>query len=641
MTKLTKQERSERRLERLLRVKLRSEARLYAQIMQATYTRLGEFWASRFTNGPEPAPPTSGGKRRRRNRKRKEVEFDRVFINHEVFYYKIRITKKGFFGVSSALPHRVRAADLVSPETLFELCAALERIVEASKDPTKGTWIIVYRLGSIGGLLKYVTFQEILKYFPDSMARGSMILGVGPSRQIVEADLDHYPHVLIGGTTGSGKSNIMNCIIASFIRFTYPSELRLYLVDLKGGLEFLFYRKSPHVEQIVTTSEGAKKLFQDLFDEIGRRYKLLADAECKNFSSYNALHPETKLPRIVCVIDEFAELVLSGKQGQDITSTITRLTNLGRAIGVNVFICTQRPGANILDTNIRNNLNLAIGGKMANSTQSRIILDDGALADIPDIKGRMILRLDAKFVPTQTPHISDDDVRESVRISQGLGHGVISLNRLDYQFNAPGLDRYIASALHGEFTAKTLTDEMMGYGISRGELRSYIHDLKTVGTTIDERIYRLEKSGVTYHLVTDSPAPEIPSGQFVPDLPVASTPDTQEFNEQPVVSEPPSPELSPLECWLRDRCVFHPLEKMGTTEAHEDYVDYCTDKNEVPDAQRTFVAKMKTRGIKYNRGHGRSEFLGVRLKMTEPIAIVADSAPRADEAKISEENKHE
>ena len=217
-----------------------------------------------------------------------------------------------------------------------------------------------------------------------------MFLGKDASGNPLIADLAAMPHMLIAGTTGSGKSVCMNSIIMSFLFTKRPDELKLVLVDPKM-VEMSMFKDIPHLMCPVVTEMGkAAAILEWAVTKMDERYELLAEAGVRDISGYNALSKEElferfqpsseveeakipkKLPYMVFVIDELADLMMTNKE---VESFIVRIAQKARAVGIHLILATQRPQANVVTGLIKGNMPCRVTFKVASGLDSRIVLD--------------------------------------------------------------------------------------------------------------------------------------------------------------------------------------------------------------------------------------------------------------------------
>ncbi len=211
--------------------------------------------------------------------------------------------------------------------------------------------------------------------FSSSDAILPLALGETIDGQPFVADLASMPHLLIAGATGSGKSVCINVIITSLLFRHHPNDVRLLFVDPKR-LELSVYAGIPHMERpVVTHPRGAERLLADAAREMDERYKTLAGLGVRNISDYNRKAPEgQKLPYIVIVVDELADLMMSQSAAR-IELLITRLAQMARAVGIHLILATQRPSVDVITGLIKANFSCRIAFQVASKIDSRTILD--------------------------------------------------------------------------------------------------------------------------------------------------------------------------------------------------------------------------------------------------------------------------
>jgi len=217
-----------------------------------------------------------------------------------------------------------------------------------------------------------------------------MFLGKDASGEPLICDLATMPHLLIAGTTGSGKSVCMNTVIMSFLYTKKPNELKLVLVDPKM-VELSQFKDIPHLMCPVVTEMGkAAAILEWAVAKMDERYELLAEAGCRDITGYNALEweeikdrlnittPEEeakvprKLPYMVFIIDELADLMMTNKE---VEHSIVRIAQKARAVGMHLIVATQRPQANVVTGLIKSNMPARCAFKVASGMDSRIVLD--------------------------------------------------------------------------------------------------------------------------------------------------------------------------------------------------------------------------------------------------------------------------
>ena len=227
-----------------------------------------------------------------------------------------------------------------------------------------------------------VTLREIFesREFQESK-RLTFALGKDIGGEVKVCDLTKMPHLLVAGATNSGKSICLNTIILSLIYKNSPEDLRLILVDPKR-VEFSLYSDLPHllIPSIITEVDKATNALNWAIDEMERRYELLQMARCRKFEEFNQM-PEIlsgeqkKLPYIVIVVDELADLMSTNKK--DLEEKIKRLAQKGRAAGIHLVLATQRPSVDVITGTIKANFPSRISFALTSFADSKTILDQG------------------------------------------------------------------------------------------------------------------------------------------------------------------------------------------------------------------------------------------------------------------------
>ncbi len=258
-----------------------------------------------------------------------------------------------------------------------------------------------------------------------------MFLGKDASGTPLISDLAAMPHMLIAGTTGSGKSVCMNTIIMSFLYTKRPDELKLILVDPKM-VEMSMFRDIPHLMCPVVTEMGkAASILEWAVTKMDERYELLAEVGVRDLSSYNKLgweeikermNPATpseearipkKLPFIVFVIDELADLMMTNKEVED---HIVRIAQKARAVGIHLILATQRPQANVVTGLIKSNMPCRVSFKVSSGMDSRIVLDQkGAELLLGHGDMMYISPRSSEIVRAQGTLVDDHEIRNSVK----------------------------------------------------------------------------------------------------------------------------------------------------------------------------------------------------------------------------------
>ncbi len=223
-----------------------------------------------------------------------------------------------------------------------------------------------------------IYLREVLdsKLFQDSSSPLTIALGKDIVGKPFITDLKKLPHLLIAGTTGSGKSVGINAMILSLLYKNSPDQLRLLMIDPKM-LEFSTYNDIPHLlTPVITKPKQAIAALNNMVNEMERRYELMADARTKNIENYNEKIKKDggeHFPYIVVIIDELADLMMTS--GKDVEVSIARLAQKSRACGIHLIVATQRPSVDVVTGLIKANLPSRISYRVGQKIDSKIILD--------------------------------------------------------------------------------------------------------------------------------------------------------------------------------------------------------------------------------------------------------------------------
>jgi S-DNA-T family DNA segregation ATPase FtsK/SpoIIIE len=239
-------------------------------------------------------------------------------------------------------------------------------------------------------------------------------LGRDVRGEVVVGDLAEMPHLIVAGSTGSGKSVALHAMLVSLLSVRTPEEVRLLLVDPKM-VEFTSYVGAPHMlASSVTTVGGASAALGWCCEEMDRRYEALARSGSKNIAAFNARAREgEKLARIVVVVDELSDLMMQDKKG--IEPLIVRLGQKARAAGIHVILATQRPSADVVTGLIKANFPCRLGLRVASAVDSRVVLDEAGGEQLIGKGDALYKSAGGKTIRVQCPWVADGDVDALVR----------------------------------------------------------------------------------------------------------------------------------------------------------------------------------------------------------------------------------
>lgn len=219
--------------------------------------------------------------------------------------------------------------------------------------------------------------------FRNSASKLTFAVGKNIGGEAIVGDISKLPHLLVAGTTGSGKSVCLNSLILSILYKSTPDEVRFIMIDPKM-VEFRVYNGIPHLlVPVVTDVKKAAGALQWAVVEMMKRYRMFSESNARDLESYNRLMRRTEdgvtLPQVVVVIDELADLMLTA--AKEVEESVCRVAQMGRAAGVHLIIATQSPRADVITGLMKANIPSRIALKVASALESRIILDAGGNAD--------------------------------------------------------------------------------------------------------------------------------------------------------------------------------------------------------------------------------------------------------------------
>ncbi len=270
-----------------------------------------------------------------------------------------------------------------------------------------------------------IGFKEMLPAMESRQFSIPMVLGKNLMGEPIVMDVSSSPHLLIAGSTGSGKSVCVNSLICSILFRRSPKEVRLILVDPKI-VELSIYNGIPHLlTPVIHDPKKTLKAFDFCLYEMDRRYRLLQGINARNILGYNEKIVQErlareKLPYIVVVIDEFADLMHT--VGKELENKVSRLAAMSRAVGIHLVLATQRPSVDVITGVIKTNIPTRIAFAVTSTTDSRIIIDEGGAEKLLG-RGDMLYLASSDPTPEriQGAYLSDREVEEVVQFASKQG----------------------------------------------------------------------------------------------------------------------------------------------------------------------------------------------------------------------------
>ena len=296
------------------------------------------------------------------------------------------------FKIEAHIINVTRGPSVTRYEVELEKGVRLSKLTTAADDIALSLGATGVRIAAVPGKISVVgievpnrsvtmvSLREVIDSleFNKAKSKSSFAVGKDIGGSCIVGNIARLPHMLIAGTTGSGKSVCMNSIIISLLYKASPDDVKLIMVDPKM-VELGIYNGIPHLLiPVVTDPKKAAGSLQWAVTEMMRRYKAMSDAGVRDLESYNSIIENqetegTKLPQVVVIIDELADLMLVA--AKEVEESICRIAQMGRAAGIHLIIATQRPSADVITGLMKANIPSRIAFAVASAMESRIILD--------------------------------------------------------------------------------------------------------------------------------------------------------------------------------------------------------------------------------------------------------------------------
>ena len=464
------------------------------------------------------------------------VKFAQVAASPAALFYRVDTVR---------LPRGrgITSENLTDPEILNELSMAVGRQVTAHRHYERGLWFIVDRSSGLASTPAFVEYHEILGEMPKSTGSTDIPLGFGAHHTLYHADIADFPHLLVAGATGYGKSIFLHSILCTIIQRARPDHVKLVLADLKGGAELGVYVGVPHLldqrkpedqspdidelegdevhVQKVRKTEGfviepviyshredIPKILYRLNYEVERRLQIFQKCRVRNLGAYNFKYRSRRMPVIVAVIDEIQNVMMDGKLKSDTESQLVDIASRSRAAGVHLVVATQRPSVDVITGLIKANFPARIAFNTASQADSRVILDKADAFGLGR-PGLMIFQGEGnKKFKCQAPYLSEGLVQEIVEQTiKGVG-GTIDITASVGKWD---ILRWAVEENQGHFTIDESYAQFRGKGITYAEVRDIYVEFSAKGNELelDGRFYRLRERDSTFVEIQ-------PDGSFVP-----------------------------------------------------------------------------------------------------------------------------
>lgn len=417
-----------------------------------------------------------------------------------------------------------------------------------------GAWFVIERESGVGGIPRYLSFDDAMLSRPATLEddRLAFPVGIAENRKVVWRSLKNTGNILIAGSPGKGKSNFANSLLCTLLKANGSDQLKLLLVDLKGGLELSFYAglekyllKIPAVkvkrgapapptleehaddynpendEQVLDDSEvadpgeiadvdyvpdrraGMVPAFIERREHVPaalsyiiglleERNEILKKAGVKKLSEYNKkMHMVGKhLPAILCVIDEWADVKLTPRVGSRAEERLINITNRGRAAGIYVVLCTQSPNKDVLSTRVTNAMNTKMVFRTTNQYMSMALLSDYSAATLEPV-GRAVFVDGSDRHQVQAAHIPNEMVETIV--AERAGGAVVKDDRPKPKHDVTDTEifEWALNEQDGQLKIKEMCDAFNHRGFSQMKIRAWLKEKAGREVEIDGSLYKI------------------------------------------------------------------------------------------------------------------------------------------------------
>jgi hypothetical protein len=318
------------------------------------------------------------------------------------------------------LPDGVKISEVIDQNTADQISWSLGRQTHVHYGEQLHGVVWIVELGSAGGIPTHVSWQEMMNERTAGAGPLTVPLGMSVGGRPIWRDVDDGPHWVIAGSTGFGKSILLNAMICSIISYHESAKyVRFILVDCKQT-ELTHYEGIPHLFKdipdipsgVALTPEEALKVIQYCRALVEKR-KSVFNKKFQNINEYNKKNFKNPMPKIIVVMDEVGNIALSDV-GSEFTKEMIQLTNISRAFGVYIIIATQKPQANVIDTRITFNMDARVAFRCPTPASSQLVLDNSDAVNL-NRPGHIIFQQKGRKLECQTPEISADEIRAAVQ----------------------------------------------------------------------------------------------------------------------------------------------------------------------------------------------------------------------------------
>lgn len=396
------------------------------------------------------------------------------------------------------LPRGIYTTQLSEEKVLKELSLACNKTVSADYDPDHGLILIMSRSGNANGIPEHVNYTDMLNDIPSNLDLLTVPIGVGQNGRRVYVSFGKIAHMLVAGTTGSGKSTFLHSIFLTLIQRVPPNKIKFILVDLKGGIEFYEYEGLPHLLRIddvaptgiIEKRDGVLPVIEYLIKEGEDRMAMIkATKGARNIGELNAHRSKNYLPHIFLIIDEWADIKLDKTLADEVEDKLVNVVARMRASGIHVVLCTQYPKIEVVNNRVKTMMDTRIVFNCPQGTMSQAILDNYEAFNLHPV-GRAIFRHNGASQQLQTPLVTGEHISQVVSAVRTGGQALIARK---HDVTIQEVVEWGLENEKGSLSPERLWQTYKERGITRDELRAMLDDIEGKDITIGMVPYMVKR----------------------------------------------------------------------------------------------------------------------------------------------------
>lgn len=483
-------------------------------------------------------------------------------------------------------PRGIGVEDLEDERILKNLAMACEHPVYFKYSPGKGAWYIIERETGKRGIPVHVKYDDILTARPASADGLSLPIGMGENKKPIYRSMGQMYSMLVAGTIGGGKSNFLNVLLCTLLRYNSPKQLQLMLVDLKGGMEFTFFQDVPHLLSLpakylkppkkvkkgkdIVVKEGKLELGEEVQSEEdndpddgimlrgliekrehvpgalrwivqeGERRMALMKGQAKSIGQYNFSHRKKPLAHIIVVIDEWADVKLEATLGKQAEDLLINIASRFRAVGIHVILCTQTPNKEVVSIRVKNVMPARLIFNCPDQFASILLLGDASAHGLNPV-GRSFFVWGSTRAEIQTPYINNATVDGVV--AQAVAGKFNEISTSSHDVTDEEILDWCLTSNNGELSWRTVYQQFRLRGLTADQAKAFCKSYEGQEVVIGSATYKVllgvgnhgrrlipieEPTEVEEEPKAEAPAPEVDPEEEEPETPEDTEGDDEE-----------------------------------------------------------------------------------------------------------------